>query len=56
MGGFIFKRKKQQADNAQTAGGLFGLNSGESAVISKIEISGNAAARLNSLDVSVGKK
>ena len=62
MSGFLFKRKKGEKAVAQTSeeqeslNSVFNLRQGESGKILSVNISGNAAVRLNSLGITVGKK
>ena len=53
MGGFLFKRKNK---GEQAFGGIYSLKQGECAKITKIDVTGNAAVRLSSLGITVGKK
>lgn len=51
MGGFLSERKSGGND-----GSVFNLKTGESGKILAVNVSGNAAARLNSLGITAGKR
>ncbi|MDE7181990.1 MAG: ferrous iron transport protein A [Clostridia bacterium] len=53
MGGFLFKRKNKRE---QALSGIYALKQGECGKITKIDVTGNAAVRLSSLGITVGKK
>ncbi|MDE6104683.1 MAG: ferrous iron transport protein A [Clostridia bacterium] len=53
MGGFLFKRKNK---SEQASGGIYALKQSECGKITKIDVTGNAAVRLSSLGITVGKK
>lgn len=62
MSGFLFKRKKgaekiaPHSEERTNFNSVFNLKKGESGKILAVNITGNAAVRLNSLGITAGKK